>query len=458
MCRIKNAIAIVTSNVFSLGLRNPADDLPPTDLPWEGSSLADMIATLDCRIQFSRFGAVDQMLMSLQNALRLELTRPVQCKEESGEKPSSLDYSAAEDGCGRKASGGRKGCVSHWRNLAMVSVDPEDASDSPARLCRSSHLRKNVNAMAPYQAGASSPAHGNRRSSAAPRRFLDLPARCAQNEAKAWEVNMFKDLFSLQGRVALVTGGSRGIGRMIAAGFLAQGAVRVYITARKAAPCEASAKELTAQYDGECIALPIDISNLAGIEMLAAEIKKREPQLDILVNNAGAAWGAEFDEFPESGWDKVANLNLKTPFFLTKALAAPLRAAASADKPAKVINIASIDGIFVNPMETYSYAASKAGLIHLTRRMAAKLIRDHVVVTAIAPGPFASDMNRAARDHADAVATRVPLGRIGDENDMAGAAIFLASRAGDYVVGATLPVDGGIVYANAGIAGSGWDH
>ncbi len=268
---------------------------------------------------------------------------------------------------------------------------------------------------------------------------------------------MFKDLFSLKGRVALVTGGSRGIGKMIAAGFLAQGAPRVYITARKAGPCEATAKELTTEYGGECIALPIDISNLAGVDMLAAEINKRESKLDILVNNAGAAWGADFDEFPESGWDKVTNLNLKTPFFLTKALAAPLRAAASAEKPAKVINIASIDGIFVNPMETYSYAASKAGLIHLTRRMAAKLIGDHVVVTAIAPGPFASDMNRAARDHADDVATRVPLGRIGTEEDMAGAAIFLASRAGDYVVGATLPVDGGIVYANAGIKGSGWD-
>jgi NAD(P)-dependent dehydrogenase (short-subunit alcohol dehydrogenase family) len=266
---------------------------------------------------------------------------------------------------------------------------------------------------------------------------------------------MFNDLFSLQDRVALVTGGSRGIGKMIAAGFLAQGAARVYITARKAAPCEATAKELTAQYAGECIALPIDISALAGIEMLAAEIIKREPKLDILVNNAGAAWGADFDEFPESGWDKVTNLNLKTPFFLTKALAAPLRAAASAEKPAKVINIASIDGIFVNPMETYSYAASKAGLIHLTRRMAARLIRDHIVVTAIAPGPFASDMNRAARDQADAVAKRVPSGRIGDEKDMAGAAIFLASRAGDYVVGATLPVDGGIVYASAGIPASG---
>jgi NAD(P)-dependent dehydrogenase (short-subunit alcohol dehydrogenase family) len=269
---------------------------------------------------------------------------------------------------------------------------------------------------------------------------------------------MFGNLFSLEGRIALVTGGSRGIGKMIAAGYLAHGAARVYITARKAGPCEATAKELTAAHGGECIALPIDISSLPGVEMLAGEIRKREPKLDILVNNAGAAWGAEFDEFPESGWDKVMNLNLKTPFFLTKALAQPLRAAASAERPAKVINIASIDGIFVNPMETYSYAASKSGLIHLTRRMAAKLIKDHVVVTGIAPGPFASDMNRAARDHADEVATRVPAGRIGTTEDMAGAAIFLASRAGDYVVGATIAVDGGIVYANAGIKGEGWDQ
>src|SRR5476651_120937 len=209
---------------------------------------------------------------------------------------------------------------------------------------------------------------------------------------------MFKDLFSLKGRVAVVTGGSRGIGKMIAAGFLAQGAAKVYITARKAGPCEATAKELTAAYGGECIALPIDISTMAGIEMLAGEIRKREPKLDILVNNAGAAWGAEFDEFPESGWDKVMNLNVKTPFFLTKALAVLLRAAAAAEKPAKVINIASIDGIFVNPMETYSYAASKAGLIHLTRRMAARLIRDHICVNAIAPGAFASEMNLLARD------------------------------------------------------------
>jgi NAD(P)-dependent dehydrogenase (short-subunit alcohol dehydrogenase family) len=266
---------------------------------------------------------------------------------------------------------------------------------------------------------------------------------------------MFKNLFSLEGRIALVTGGSRGIGKMIAGGFLAQGAAKVYITARKAAACEATAKQLTAEYDGECIALPIDISSMAGIDMLATEISKREPKLDILVNNAGAAWAANFDEFPESGWDKVMNLNLKTPFFLTKALAAPLRASASAERPAKVINIASIDGIFVNPQETYSYAASKAGLIHLTRRMAVKLIGDHIVVSAIAPGPFKSDMNTAARDHGDAIAKIVPSGRIGTDEDMAGAAIYLASRAGDYVVGATITVDGGIAYANAGLRAAG---
>jgi NAD(P)-dependent dehydrogenase (short-subunit alcohol dehydrogenase family) len=262
---------------------------------------------------------------------------------------------------------------------------------------------------------------------------------------------MFKDLFSLQGRVALVTGGSRGIGKMIAAGFLNQGAAKVYITARKAGPCEATAQELTAEYGGECIALPIDISTMAGIEFLAGEIKKREPRLDILVNNAGAAWGADFDEFPESGWDKVMNLNVKTPFFLAKALAGPLRAAASVEKPAKVINIASIDGIFVNPMETYSYAASKAALIHLTRRMAVKLIKDHINVTAIAPGAFKSDMNKAARDHADAVAKRVPARRVGTDEDMAGVAIYLASRAGDYVVGNTITVDGGVAFASAGL-------
>ena len=268
---------------------------------------------------------------------------------------------------------------------------------------------------------------------------------------------MFNNLFSLQGRIALITGGSRGIGKMIARGFLSQGAAKVYITARKAAACEATAQELSQEFPGgECIALPIDISTVAGADKLASEFMAREQKLDILVNNAGAAWGADFDDFPESGWDKVVDLNLKTPFFLTKALAPSLRAAASAERPAKVINIASIDGIFVNPLETYPYAASKAGLIHLTRRMAVRLIKDHVVVTAIAPGPFGSDLNRDARDNADAVAKRVPSGRIGTDEDMAGAAIYLASRAGDYVVGTTLTVDGGIAYARAGFEGDSW--
>jgi len=262
---------------------------------------------------------------------------------------------------------------------------------------------------------------------------------------------MFKDLFSLKDRVALVTGGSRGIGKMIAAGFLGSGAARVYISARKAGPCEATAKELTGTYDGECIALPIDMSTMAGCEQLASELIKREPQLDILVHNAGAAWGAELDEFPESGWDKVMDLNVKSLFFLTKALHQPLRSAASFERPAKVINIASIDGIFVNPMETYSYQASKAAVIHLTRRMAAKLVKEHINVTAIAPGAFASDMNRAARDHGDVLSKRIPAGRIGTDEDMAGLAIFLASRAGDYVVGNAIAIDGGVVYASAGL-------
>ncbi|MCX7307402.1 MAG: SDR family oxidoreductase [Afipia sp.] len=266
---------------------------------------------------------------------------------------------------------------------------------------------------------------------------------------------MFENLFSLKGRVALVTGGSRGIGKMIAGGFLSQGAAKVYITARKAGPCEETAKELTKLYDGECIALPIDMSTVEGCNKLAAEFTKREPKLDILVNNAGAAWGAAFDEFPEAGWDKVMNLNVKSLFFLTKALAKPLRAAATKDKPGKVINIASIDGLSVNPMETYSYQASKAAVIHLTRRMAAKLIKDNINVTAICPGAFESDMNTAARDHGAEVAKRIPNKRIGTPEDMAGIAIYLASRAGDYVIGNSIAVDGGIVYANLSLPVSG---
>lgn len=251
------------------------------------------------------------------------------------------------------------------------------------------------------------------------------------------------ELFSLKGRTALVTGGSRGIGRMIAAGFLAQGA-RVYISSRKADACDETARELSAI--GPCVSLPADVSSLQGIQGLVAAYLAREESLDILVNNAGAAWGESFDTFPEKGWDKVMDLNLKSPFFLTQALAEPLRRAAKR-QPAKVINIASIDGVSVNPMETYSYAASKAGLVHLTRRMSLRLAKDNIAVSAIAPGAFASEMNRTARDHGDEVAARIPLGRIGVDDDMAGTAIFLASRAGDYVVGHTLVVDGGVSLA-----------
>jgi NAD(P)-dependent dehydrogenase (short-subunit alcohol dehydrogenase family) len=254
-----------------------------------------------------------------------------------------------------------------------------------------------------------------------------------------------RDLFSLEGRVALITGGSRGIGRMIAAGFIAQGA-RVYISARKAEACQAAAAELSAG-GGECIALPMDVSTVDGTRSLAAALGAREPALDILVNNAGAAWGGEFDTFPEKGWDKVLDLNAKTPFFLTQALAPALRKAASAQRPAKVINIASIDGIYLTHRETYSYVTSKAGLIQLTRLMAARLIKDHIVVSAIAPGAFASDMNRDARDEAAAVARQIPAQRIGTPEDMAGTAIFLASRAGDYVVGSTVTCDGGVAFA-----------
>jgi NAD(P)-dependent dehydrogenase (short-subunit alcohol dehydrogenase family) len=256
---------------------------------------------------------------------------------------------------------------------------------------------------------------------------------------------MIKDLFTLEGRVALVTGGSRGIGKMIAEGFINQGA-KVYISSRKPAACDAAAAELSKD-GGTCLSLPQDVSTVEGCKALAERITALEPKLDILVNNAGAAWGAPFDEFPESGWDKVMNLNLKSPFFLTQQLHGALKAAGSQDRPAKVINVASIDGMKLNPQETYSYHASKSGLIYLTRRMAATLIKDWIVVTCIAPGPFASEMNRDARDHADEVARRVPLRRIGTDEDMAAAAIYLASRAGDYVVGATIPVDGGVALA-----------
>lgn len=252
-------------------------------------------------------------------------------------------------------------------------------------------------------------------------------------------------LFSLEGKVALVTGGSRGIGRMIAEGFIAQGAT-VYISSRKADICDTVASEL----GPKCISIPQDVSTVAGCKALASAFAGAESRLDILVNNAGAAWGMPFEEFTEQGWDKVMDLNLKSPFFLLQALHSSLIAGASPGTPAKVINITSIDGQRLNPWETYSYQASKSALIYLTKRLAARLVSDHINVTSIAPGAFPSEMNRAARDHAAEVASSIPSGRVGVAEDMAGAAIYLASRAGDYVVGDTITVDGGLVHAALG--------
>ncbi len=252
----------------------------------------------------------------------------------------------------------------------------------------------------------------------------------------------FIKLFSLEGRIALVTGGQRGIGAMITEGFLSQGA-KVYISGRKADQGEAAA----AEFGENCTYIQGDISTVEGCKALAAEIASREEKLDILVNNAGVAWGEEYVSFPETGWDKVMDTNVKGLFFLTQALHPQLKAAASFEQPAKVINIASIDGLKVNPWETYSYQASKAAVIHLTRKMASKLVQEDIIMTGIAPGAFASTMNKAARDHGDAVAPGIPARRIGRAEDMASAAVFLASSAGDYVIGSTLPVDGGVVNA-----------
>lgn len=259
-----------------------------------------------------------------------------------------------------------------------------------------------------------------------------------------------EQLFSLDGRTALITGGSAGLGRMICEAFIAAGA-KVYISSRKEAACRETAESL----GSNCIAMPEDLSTVAGCEALAKRLSQAEPHLDILVNNAGVAWGEEFDSFSETGWDKVIDLNLKSPFFLTQKLYPLLKKAAQPSCPAKVINIASVDGMRLNSWETYSYQASKAGLIQLTRRMAARLVRDHINVTAIAPGAFASNMNRAARDRGETVARAIPGGRLGDSVDIGASAIFLAARSGDYIIGETLVVDGGLVHAELGASMDG---
>lgn len=253
-----------------------------------------------------------------------------------------------------------------------------------------------------------------------------------------------QSLFGLDGRVALVTGGSRGIGKMFVEGLLAAGCARVYISARKVEQMQETIDEFGAD---KVIGIPADLSQMDGMQQLADTISAKEDKLDILINNAGAAWGQEYLEFSEAGWHRTMDLNVKTPFFLTQKLHNLLVTAASEGRPAKVINVSSIDGFRINPWETYAYQASKAGVVQLTRRVAARLIKDNIVVSSIAPGAFPSEMNKAAKNAPDASAAGIPAKRIGTAEDMAAAAIYLCSRAGDYVVGETVIVDGGVVNA-----------
>lgn len=250
-----------------------------------------------------------------------------------------------------------------------------------------------------------------------------------------------KDLFSLDGKVALVTGGTRGIGLMMARGLLAHGA-RVYVASRKADACEAAAKELSRH--GECVGIPADLGSEAGCNALAEAVGEREERLHVLVNNAGANWGEAIETYPDAAWDKVLALNVKGVFHLTRALIPRLEAAAAPGDPARVINVGSIDGIQVPMMETYAYSASKAAVHHLTRTLARRLA-PRATVNAVAPGPFESKMMAATLERfEDAIVASCPLGRIGEPEDMAGIAVYLASRAGAYVTGAVIPVDGGI--------------
>jgi NAD(P)-dependent dehydrogenase (short-subunit alcohol dehydrogenase family) len=252
------------------------------------------------------------------------------------------------------------------------------------------------------------------------------------------------NLFDITGKVAVVTGGTRGIGLMIARGLLQAGA-SVYISSRKADAVAAAEDELSAY--GKVTGIAADLSQVDECRRLVEFVGEREDRLHVLVNNAGATWGEPLEEFPESGWDRVVDLNMKTPFFLTQAFLPLLKAAASPEDPARVINVGSIDGLHVNPMPHYPYSASKAGVHHLTRHLARELGPSSITVNAVAPGPFESKMMAFALDDPEmraAVAASSPLGRIGEPDDMAGVAIYLSSRAGRYVTGAVIPVDGGI--------------
>jgi NAD(P)-dependent dehydrogenase (short-subunit alcohol dehydrogenase family) len=254
--------------------------------------------------------------------------------------------------------------------------------------------------------------------------------------------SVVQDLFSVAGKVVLVTGGSRGIGLAVAEGLVHAGA-RVYICARNADTCELAAKDLS-QY-GECHPIPADLGTVAGCRSLAETISRRESRIDVLVNNAGALWAEKLADYPESGWDKVFDLNVKGPFFLVQALLPLLKAAASPDDPARIINIGSINAIRVAPHETYAYSASKAAVHQLSRHLAAQLAPFSVTVNVIAPGMFRSKMLTGSIDARgeETILASVPLKRFVSPSDMAGAVIYLASRAGSYITGAILPVDGG---------------
>jgi NAD(P)-dependent dehydrogenase (short-subunit alcohol dehydrogenase family) len=249
------------------------------------------------------------------------------------------------------------------------------------------------------------------------------------------------ELFSVEGKVALITGGSRGIGLMIARGF-AEGGARVYLSSRKAADCERAAEELSKH--GRCAALPADLASEAECSRLAAELGEREPAVHVLVNNAGTNWGAPFAKYPDSAFDKVLALNVKAIFHLTRALVPRLEAASRPGAPARVNHEGSIDGLTVPALETYAYSASKAAAHHMTRVLARRLA-PRITVNAIAPGPFESKMMAATLDRfREVIVKGCPMGRIGEPEDMAGVALYLASRAGAYVTGAVIPVDGGI--------------